>query len=215
MSGRPPRACFGSSERAPATLGGVELAEHDHLCAFYRGRAERDRLILDHLKEGLRAGDTCLYVTTDGNRAGFRAALADEAPDVDLEWLEVREPSSPCLKPGVFSPTGMLELIEDWSRETFAREGCRFARAAADMSWALPHVSKGLIGDLVSYEARVARWTRAYRQVGVSLYDLDRFGGDVIVAMVNSHPKVWFQGVIVENPYFADPYTGATTGSRL
>jgi hypothetical protein len=203
----------GSSERALATLGGVTVAEHDHLCVLYRGRSERDRLIFDHLEEGLRAGDTCLYVTTEGNRDGFRAALADDAPDVDLGWLEVREPSSTHLNAGEFSPDGMLALIEDWSRETFAREECRFARAAADMSWALPHVSNGFISDLVSYEARVARWTRAYRQIGVFLYDLDRFGGDLIVSMVNSHPKVLINGVIVENPYSVDPCSTAATGS--
>ena len=204
----------GSSARALATLGGMTVAEHDHLCVLYRGRSERDRLIFDHLEEGLRAGDTCLYVTTEGNRDGFRAALADDAPDVDLGCLEVREPSSTYLKSGEFSPDGMLALIEEWSRETFAREDCRFARAAADMSWALPHVSNGFIRDLVSYEARVARWTRAYRQIGVCFYDLDRFGGDVIVSMVNSHPKVLINGVIVENPYYADPYTTAAIGSR-
>jgi hypothetical protein len=64
------------------------------------------------------------------NRDGFRAALADDAPNVDLGWLEVREPFSTCLKSGEF-PDGMLGLIEDWSWETFAREDCRFARAAA------------------------------------------------------------------------------------
>jgi hypothetical protein len=118
------------------------------------------------------------------------------------------------LQAGVFSSDGMLELIEDWSCKTFAREDCRFARAVSDMSWALPYVSTGLMGDLVSYEARVVRWTRAYRQVGVCLYDMDLFGGDVIVAMVMSHPKVWIEGVIVENPYFVEPYTAATTGSH-
>jgi hypothetical protein len=41
-----------------AALGGAPV--HDHLCAFYRGRAERDRLVLDYLQEGLRAGNTCL-----------------------------------------------------------------------------------------------------------------------------------------------------------
>ena len=68
----------------------------------------------------------------------------------------MREPSSTYLKSGEFSPDGMLALIEDWSRATFSREDCRFARAAADMSWALPHVSNGFISDLVSHEARVA-----------------------------------------------------------
>jgi len=35
----------------------------------------------------------------------------------------------------------------------------------------------------------------------------------VIVSMVNSHPKVLINGVIVENPYSVDPYTTAATGS--
>ena len=57
----------------------------------------------------------------------------------------------------------------------------------------------------------VTRWTRAYRQTGVCMYDLDRFGGDVIVAMVRTHPKVLINGVIVENPYAVDPSTIAAT----
>jgi hypothetical protein len=71
------------------------------------------------------------------------------------------------------------------------------------MSWAPPHVGNGLISDLVSYEARVARWTRAYRQIRVCLY----------VSMVNSHAKVLINGVLVENPYSDDPLTTAATGS--
>ena len=43
---------------------------------------------------------------------------------------------------------------------------------------------------------------------------MDLFGGDVIVARVMSHPKVWIEGVIVENPYLVEPYTAATTGSH-
>jgi len=46
--------------------------------------------------------------------------------------LEVREPSSTYLKSGEFSPDGMLALIEDWSRETFSREDCRFVSTAAE-----------------------------------------------------------------------------------
>jgi hypothetical protein len=187
-----------------ATFGGVQMALRDHLVAFYRGSAERERLIFDHLEEGLRGGETCLYVTAEGDRHHFRAGLAADDPGIDLQYLEVREPSSTYLRGGTFSQDGMLEVLDAWFRESFEREDCGFARCAAEMSWALPHVSKQFIGELSKYEARVARSTRAYRQVTVCLYDMDRFGSDVISAMINAHPKVWIYGMAFENPYYHD-----------
>ena len=189
-----------------AALGGAPLAVHDHLCAFYRGRAERDRLVLDYLQEGLRAGNTCLYVAAEGDRDAVRTALASDDPDVGRGVLEVREPSSTYLRSGTFSPDGMLELIDDWSREVFDRDDCSFARVAGDMGWAAPLVGERFVRSLAHYEARVTRWTRAYPQVAVCLYDLDLFGGDVIIAMIHSHPQVWLHGVVVDNPYFWGPY---------
>jgi hypothetical protein len=28
------------------------------------------------------------------------------------------------------------------------------------------------------------------------------FGGNVIIPVINAHPKVWLNGMILENPYF-------------
>jgi hypothetical protein len=194
----------GGHELSP-TFGGVAVAVHDHLCALYRGEHERDRLIADHLREGLRAGETCMYVTTEGERDSVLDIVGFGLTDLDLHLLEVREPSSTYLQGGTFSPDEMLELIDGWSRRTFEREGCSFARAAGDMSWALPHVADTLIGKLYDYESRVTHWTRAYPQTAVCLYDLDRFSGDVLIAMINSHPKTWINGVVIDNPYFSPP----------
>lgn len=36
------------------------------------------------------------------------------------------------------------------------------------------------------------------------MYDLDMFGGDVIVPIVRAHPKVWMNGVVPTNPYYLD-----------
>jgi len=75
----------------------------------------------------------------------------------------------------------------------------------ADMSWALPLVSVSFIGDLSDYEARVTQWARSYPQTCVCMYDLDRFDGYVIMAVIKAHPKVLMSGVVVETPYFVDP----------
>jgi hypothetical protein len=188
------------------------MAVHDHLVAFYQGPAERERLVFDHLEEGLRGGDTCLYVAAEGGRDAFRAGLAADDPSVDLACLEVREPSSTYLRGGVFSRDGMLELIEIWSRESLARKDCSFARYAAEMEWALPYVSKQFIVELADYEVRVARSTRFYPQVTVCLYDIEQFGGDVIVAMADALPRLWIRGTLFENPYCVDARGGRGTG---
>jgi hypothetical protein len=188
------------------TLGGVPMDVHDHLVAFHRGPAERERLIFDHLQEGLQGGDTCLYVTAEGDRHTFRAGLAADDPAIDLQYLDVREPSSTYLQGGAFSRDGMLELIETWLRESFEREDCSFARYTAEMGWALPYMSEQFIAELTDYEAWAARSTRAYPQTTVCLYDMDRFGGDIIIAMIKAHPKVWIYGMVFENPYYIDSY---------
>lgn len=41
-----------------------------------------------------------------------------------------------------------------------------------------------------------------FPQVILCFYDLDLFGGDLIIPMIKSHPKVWMAGTLVENPYY-------------
>jgi hypothetical protein len=192
-------------QRSLPTFGGAAVAVHDHLCAFYRGHQERDRLVGEHMREGLRAGDTCLYVAAEGEQGRSRRHVGFGHPEIDLGRLDVVVPSSTYLKDGRFVQGEMLELLDDWSQATFDTGECAFARVAADMSWALPYLDRGFVGALFDFESRVMTWTNSYPQIGVCMYDLDEFGGDMIVAMIQSHPKIWISGLIVENPYFARP----------
>jgi hypothetical protein len=41
--------------------------------------------------------------------------------------------------------------------------------------------------------------------VFLCLYELDRFGGDVLVDVLKTHPKVLFGGMILDNPYYLAP----------
>jgi hypothetical protein len=189
-----------------ADVGGISVAPHGHLCVLYREQAERDRLVLDLVGKGLRAGDSCLYVATEAEDAALRKKLAAYDPEIDTTWLEVREPTQRYREGGALSPDGMLDMIGDWSEATFELKRCRFARAFADMSLALPHIGEGAVGGLAGYEARVARWCRAYPHIGVFFYDLNTLSGDVLVSMARSHRRLWVSGVVLDNPYFIDPY---------
>jgi hypothetical protein len=197
--------CDGSSE-ARATIGGVPVDINDHLCVLYRGRAERDRLLLPFLREGLRQSQTCMCVVNDGEEQQVHSALTyDEDAQLDDEPLEVTGPAGAHLRTGSFAPGPMLEFLYGWSKTKFDQQHRPVARIAADMTWAMPLVSGPFVAELADYEARATRWVRAYPQICLCLYDMDCFGGDVVLAVIRSHPKVWVSGVVLENPYFSYP----------
>jgi hypothetical protein len=185
--------------QAPAQVGGIAVQPFDHICALYRGRAERDRLMLPFLEDGLEAGDACLCLAADGESAELASMLGREH---DISRLIVTEPRHAYIRTGVFEPESMLQFLHDWSRTCFETDGRDFARLVADMSWGLPLVSQPFLDDLSDYEARATVWARSYPQSCVCMYDLDHFGGNVIFAVMQAHPKVWMSGVIVENPYY-------------
>lgn len=186
------------------TLGGLPLQPYEHLCAFYRGRLERDELMYSHLREGLSAGHVCLCLAAAGERDAVLEVLAAAEPDLDLGLLDVSAPPETYLRTGAFEPDCMLQVVDDWSRTTFGDREGQFARVIVDMSWALPLVSASFVGDLSGCGDRATHWVRSYPQTCVhvrprSLRGRRHHGGD------QGHSKVLMSGLVVENPYFVDP----------
>ncbi|MDT7706196.1 MAG: hypothetical protein QOG20_1803 [Pseudonocardiales bacterium] len=190
-------------------VGGIPAEPFDHICALYRGRDERDRLMMPFLRAGLREGDACLCLATDGESVELRSVLGR---DHEVSKLIVTEPRNAYLRTGAFSGEPMLEFLREWSRSCFEEDGRKFARLAADMSWALPLVSDPFLEDLTAYEARATVWARSYPQSCVCMYDLDRFGGNAVFSVMRAHPKVWMSGVILENPYYIRVDEPVTSG---
>jgi hypothetical protein len=195
------------SRTRAATFGGFPLKPNDHLCVFFRGRAERDELLIPFLLEGLRAGHACAFYAAEGETEHIPELLrtGNSYVHYDPSLLVVREPEDGHLRGGAFAPDALLAGLRAWSAESFATPGVACARAIADMSWANPILSPQLVGDLVRSEVKVARWVRSGDQIAVCLYDLELFGGDLLVPMIKAHRKVWMGGTLVENPYYIDP----------
>jgi hypothetical protein len=187
----------------PVEVGGIPVADGTHLCVLYRGRAERDELLMPYLRGGLRRGDVCLCVTSPGESSALAPLVAEG--DLQLQTLQVLEPGETYLRTGVFEPDSMVEMLQAWSEQIFAEKPSGFARVAADMSWAAPLVSPGFVTELMGFESRVTRWLQTYPQMGMCLYDLDVFGGDVVVQAVRFHPQIWMSGAVVHNPYYVRP----------
>lgn len=189
---------------AAGTIGGLPVAPGDHICAFYRGTAERDSLILPFLREGVRAGHKCICITSPTDHARIASTVL-AGPGPVPGRLQLEDFDTTYLRSGSFLGEEMLAYWQEWAEQTFDREGWEFARGVTDMSWAESIVAEPAFNDFLSYELRATRLARSYPQVALCLYDLDRFGGNVIIPVMKVHPKVLFGGILVDNPYFLEP----------
>lgn len=182
-------------------INGLQATAGDHICVFYRGEAERHRIMLPFLKDGLRAGDKCLCITSPGDHRRLASSMGERDPGL-LHFEDARRTYAP---DGSFTPERMLDFWSEWGRRTFDEERHQFGRAVTDMSWAEDLFTPSTVRDFMDYEVQATRYARQYPQIALCLYDIDRFGGNVIIPALRVHPKVLFAGILLENPYYVDP----------
>lgn len=188
-----------------AVMFGVEeirLRPGSHICAFYRGAADRDRLLTGFLSAGLRAGDKCICVVDSAHTAQRLTTLARPPAHDYPDQLDVHLPESTYLAAGRFGTAEMLTFWSDCLGKARA-DGYGFARIAGEMTWALRDVPG--VEHLVDYEWELNRRMSDYPTVLLCLYDLDLFNGEVVVNIVKTHPLVFIEGMLVENPYYLAP----------
>ncbi|HEX6446952.1 MAG TPA: MEDS domain-containing protein [Streptosporangiales bacterium] len=178
----------------------IELRPGSHVCAFYRGATDRDRLLTAYLGAGLSAGDKCICIVDSALTARRLEAL--QPADGTGHQLDIHLPESTYLASGGFSTDDMLTFWAEHLVKAEA-EGYAFSRLVGEMTWALRDAPG--VEHLVDYESELNRLTPNYPTVVLCLYDLDLFDGEVVVNVVKTHPQVLIQGILVENPYYVGP----------
>ena len=188
----------------PSGIDQVNLQPGSHVCAFYRGDDDRDRLLNGYLSTGLTAGDKCICIVNSPQtqrRLKVPPGAGGE-PGRCIGQLDIHLPESTYLAGGEFTTSDMLDF---WT-EAIVRagsDGYPFCRLAGEMTWALRDAPG--VEHLVGYESELNRVTSCYPVIVLCLYDLDRFSGEVVVNIVKTHPQVLIQGILVENPYHIGP----------
>jgi len=180
-------------------LPGVELTPGDHICAFYRGAAQRDELLLPYLREGLRVGDKCICVTDDP-----AAGESVRALPADAGQLQAMDSATTYVVGGYFAIDRMIEFWDGAVGRAVVGDGYRFVRAVGEMTWAL----RGLPGveHLLAYEARLNDFLPRYPQMILCLYDLEQFSdGQILLEILRTHPKVLLSGQLLDNPWYIEP----------
>src|SRR5260370_17073060 len=94
----------------PSGVEEMGLVPGSHVCAFYRGDADRDRLLTGYLSAGLTAGDKCICIVDSAGTAKRLEALpgASGKPRPFNGQLDIHLPESTYLADGEFSTSHML-----------------------------------------------------------------------------------------------------------
>jgi hypothetical protein len=186
-------------------IPGLRLTAGDHVCAFYRGPGERDEILIPYLRAGLVTGDKCICVVDSVEPRQVLSALGSEAEVngwISDTQLELRASTEAYLRSGRFCTEEMLAFWEDFVGPAVTGR-FSFARSVGEMTWALRQAPG--VEELVGYESELNRFLPRYPQVILCLYDLDRFGGEVIIDIVKTHPRILLGGMVVDNPNYLEP----------
>lgn len=191
---------------ADIRLAGSTLSRSCHVCAFFHSKDEEYRVLMPFIKEGFARGDRAFHVVDPKHRGEHLRRLAGEGIDVDTAeaagQLEVRRWQDAYIKDDYFDQFRMIETIKEALDPAKKRPGT-VTRLVANMEWALEDLPG--VDDIVEYETRLNHVLPAYHDPVVCTYDLSRFGAEVVMDIMRTHPMVLIGGVLQENPFYVPP----------
>jgi DNA-binding CsgD family transcriptional regulator len=165
------------------------------------------------LEEGLRHGDKCLCLIDDVEPALVRdLAVGQPGPGYTRRsaQLDVDRASDAYLRSGQFSLEDMMSFLFE-SVDAAIEDDFDLLRAAGEMSWVLP----GPPGrdDLFQYESALNDAVEQMPAILMCLYDLQKFGAEMLVEVLFTHPTVLLDRTVIDNPLYVHPtdYPPATS----
>ena len=187
-------------------IPGVTARPGDHICALYRREKERDEILIPFLEAGLRDGEKCVCIIDSTPLPNVLASFGERF-DVDgciaSHQLDLLPASEAYLRSGRFSTDEMLGYWDDSFGAILTDGRFTFVRATGEMPWTLRDLPER--EDFFRYESELNRLIPRYPTVILCLYDLNHFGGGIVMDLLKTHPKLLIGGRIVENPYCLTP----------
>jgi len=190
----------------PIPFAGSELREFRHICAFFNGDDEKYRVLLPFIKHGFECGDKAVHIVNAQQRPDhlqrLREAGIDPAASQVKGQLEVLANTEVYLRDGQFDQERMLRVFEQLASGN-AKGGFPLSRIICQMDWVSDRGS--YVNDIVAFESRVNRVWRCHDDAVVCVYDLRKFSGDTVIAVMRTHPMIIIGGILHQNPFFVPP----------
>lgn len=189
------------NSRAPDTADlGYKVS--DHICAFYNeGGTSLDDIVVDYLSQGLRATNKCAFFCFSDTASRVRDRIPPELMTRE-GILQFFTADDALLEVGGFTKAAFRSNMETLVKDAVSRGyerlwvGCDATFVVRD---SLP------INEWISWEAEVNELAPQWPWFGICIYSLDRFDGELVMKVLQTHPRVFVNRMIIDNPYCVPP----------
>ena len=190
---------------APIPFAGSMLGKTRHICAFFHSDEEEYQVLLPFIKGGFECGDKAVHIINPHQREDHLRRLAavgiDAATAQKSGQLDLLGNNEAYLRDGRFDQDRMIKAFEEITCGNVKRD-YPMNRIVCRMDWA---ADSSVVNDVVEFESRVNDvWTRSHDAV-ICTYHLSKFGGDVVIDVLRTHPMVIIGGMLQQNPFFVPP----------
>jgi hypothetical protein len=195
-----------TAKRKSVRLFGENLDEGMHICTFFRTSAERYRVLMPFILEGMEQGDRAFHIVNPSLRtehaqriteAGIDAARAEVEGQLEIiGWDEAP------LRGGIFNQSAWLSLLPELLNDGRTR-GFPITRFISDMTWVLN--DSGAPDRLLEFESRTNLALPKAGDIVICAYDLDKFGAEIVIDALRTHPIVLIGGIVQRNPFYVPP----------
>lgn len=189
------------SVRAP-DIADLEYKAGDHICAFYNeGSNFRDDMIVDYLSKGLRAGNKCAFFCFADTASRVRDRIPRELMTRE-GILQFFTADDALLKAGGFSKAAFQRIMEALVEDAVSR-GYERLWAGGDAAFVVRNSLP--LNEWWAWEAELNELVPRWPWSGICLYSLDRFDGELVMKVLQTHPRIFVNGMIIENPDYVPP----------
>ncbi len=176
-----------------------------HICALVSGPAERDRLLVQFLQEGLRHGDQCVCLidgldSTNVRERAFRPGVPGDT--VRTGRLDLYAAPDEYLHSGALSPQQMITALVPPAAAP-GDLGRPLLRAAGQVR--TDPSQRSSAPAIAAHESAVTRIMAEVPSLFLCLYDTRRIGVDTLVEVLKAHSRVVLDGAVLYNPHSVTP----------
>ena len=195
-----------NAARKSVCLFGDQLDEGMHICTFFRSSAEKYRVLMPFIYEGMEKGDRAFHIVNPSLRSEHARRIAEAGIDTaraEVEGqLEIIGWDEAYLRDGSFNRSAMLSLLPTLLNKGRTR-GFPITRFIADVAWVL--TDPGAVDRLLEYECRVNLVLPKAADIVICSYDLDKVDAAMVIAAMRTHPIVLIGGIVQRNPFYVPP----------
>ena len=163
-------------------------------------------MLLPFIQDGFARGDRAFLVVDPKLRQEhlrrLRAAGIDVTESEPTGQLKVCDWCSAHVQEGHFDQYRMMAFLEEALKDG-AKQGFPLSRSIGHMEWAVEDWPG--VEDLVEYESRLNYILPVYPDPIICVYNLNKFGGAIVIDILRTHPMVIIGGTLRENPFFVPP----------